>query len=79
MLDSRPGRDVVDNLRSQRAPGGRDAADVAVPLVLVLFAHGLQLVARRIAVQLVDVVHARLQLGLLVGRVLLEQGSLRRK
>eukprot|EP00964_Phaeocystis_antarctica_P081025 scaffold50644_cov69-Phaeocystis_antarctica.AAC.3 len=52
-----------------------DAADVAVLLLRVLFAHGLQAVGRRLVVQLTDVAHARLQVPLLVCRVLLEVGS----
>ena len=61
--------------RLETEVGGRDAADVAVLLLRVLFAHGLQAVGRRLVVQLVDVAHARLQVGLLVRRVLLEVGS----
>ena len=66
-------RDTLHRLEAEM--GERDAADVAVRLLRILFAHGLQFVGRRLVVQLVDVAHARLQVGLLARRVLLEVGS----
>eukprot|EP00964_Phaeocystis_antarctica_P158179 scaffold128693_cov68-Phaeocystis_antarctica.AAC.17 len=81
VVDTRDRRDTLADLTLARggptlAQGSEcDAADVAVLHLRVLSAHDLQAVVRRLVVQLTDVAHARLQVPLLVRRVLLEVGG----